>query len=125
MQVVFDLQQPLKNNVALQIIAEMTRSDGTYFECKGGVNTHNCQIWSINIPQVNIQQRFKSTRLVQVLCFILGRYFFEQIVNGRTSTVTVTDQRYLNILLDYAKPLLQEHNIENIRMVHLCIPSIK
>lgn len=131
MQVLFELKQAdriKRNDFALQTIAEIQVNpqwldnvfwtDEAHFELNGGVNTHNCRIWSINNPQVNIQQGLHDLK-VTVWCgftsrFIIGPYFFEQIENGRTSPVTVTGQRYLNMLRDYAIPLLQEHDIENI-----------
>jgi hypothetical protein len=93
-------------------------TDEAHFQLNGGVNTHNCRIWSLNNPHSVIQQGLHDSK-VTVWCgftsrFIIGPYFFEQIVDGRTNAVTVNGQRYLNMLRDYAIPLLQEHDIENI-----------
>lgn len=130
-QILFELKErdkATRNDFALLTIAQIQANpqwldnvfwtDEAHFQLNGGVNTHNCRIWSSNNRHLVIQQGLHDLK-VTVWCgftsrFIIGPYFFEENAAGETKTVTVNGERYLNMLHDYAIPSLRHQNIENI-----------
>lgn len=133
LQLLFELKDAdfaLRYDFSLHVLAQMEIepewlsrilwTDEAHFSVNGGINTQNCRIWSTENPHEIVQQGLHDKK-VTVWCgftanFIIGPYFFEEIQNGEAVSVTVTGERYLQMLRDYAIPQLQnEHEgIENM-----------
>lgn len=88
--------------------------DEAHFHLSGYVNKQNFRYWADEQPQQIHEQPLHSEK-VTVWCGvaafgILGPYFFQE--NGRT--VTVTSQRYLEMLTTFLPAELQRLGVENI-----------
>lgn len=86
-------------------------SDEAHFDLNGNINKQNCRIWSASNPQTLHETELHPLR-VTVWCavssrFIVGPYFFEE--NGHP--VTVTGDRYLNMLREFFYPELRRKRI--------------
>ena len=86
-------------------------SDEAHFDLNGNVNKQNCRIWDAQNPQVLHEKELHPLR-VTVWCAVssrclVGPYFFEE--NGQT--VTVTGDRYLNMLRNFFYPELRRRRI--------------
>jgi hypothetical protein len=95
----------------LEIIASddiiLTMSDEAHFHLDGYVNKQNYRFWAAENPR-ELHQRPLHTAKVSVWCGILrvgivGPYFFE----GGGATVTVTSERYVEMLCNFLRPQLQ------------------
>jgi hypothetical protein len=88
-------------------------TDEAHFHLHGSVNTHNCVIWTTDMPHQVFEKRMHD-KYVSVWCgftaeFIVGPYFYEEPSNKGFSRVTITGARYLNMLGCFAIPSLIEH----------------
>lgn len=88
-------------------------TDEAHFHLHGGVNTHNCVIWTTDMPHKTVEKRMHD-EYVSVWCgftteFIIGPYFYEEPSNNGFSRVTITGSRYLNMLGSFVIPSLIEH----------------
>jgi len=94
----------------LEIIASddvmLMMSDEAYFHFDGYVNKQNCRFWAAENPQ-ELHQRPLHTAKVSVWCGIskvgiVGPYFFEE----EGAIVTVTSERYVEMLRSFLRPQL-------------------
>ncbi|UYV75817.1 hypothetical protein LAZ67_13001433 [Cordylochernes scorpioides] len=87
-------------------------TDEAHFSLNGEVNTQNSRIWATENPRIFTEMPLHQPR-VTVWCgftssFIIGPFFFEEI-NGRTfKTVSVTGERYVQLLREKVIPILQD-----------------
>ena len=95
----------------LEIIASgnvmLMMSDEAYFHLDGYVNKQNCLFWAAENPP-ELHQRPLHTAKVSVWCGISkvgidGPYFFEE----EGVTVTVTSERYVEMLRNFLRPQLR------------------
>lgn len=81
-----------------------------WFSFNGGVNTQKCHIWSTNNAH-DLQDDLYNKK-VTIWCgftanCIIGPYYIEEIQIGEALSVTATNERYLQMLQDYASLRLQ------------------
>ncbi|UYV61976.1 hypothetical protein LAZ67_1007240 [Cordylochernes scorpioides] len=87
-------------------------TDEAHFSLNGEVNTKNSRIWATENPRIFTEMPLHQRRVI-VWCgftssFIIGPFFFEEI-NGRTfKTVSVTGERYVQLLREKVIPILQD-----------------
>ncbi|GFV37595.1 uncharacterized protein TNCV_4982171 [Trichonephila clavipes] len=86
-------------------------TDEAHFHLDGLVNAHNCRIWESENPHSTLQVPLHSPK-VTVWCgfsasFILGPYFFEELVARGPVTCHITGQRYASLLRNKIIPDLQ------------------
>ncbi|GFX76820.1 uncharacterized protein TNCV_1952611 [Trichonephila clavipes] len=86
-------------------------TDEAHFHLDGSVNTHNCRILESDNPHSTLQVPLHSPK-VTVRCgfstsFILGPYFFEELVAVGPVTCSITGQRYASLLRNNIIPSLQ------------------
>ncbi|UYV74075.1 hypothetical protein LAZ67_11002039 [Cordylochernes scorpioides] len=87
-------------------------TDEAHFYLNGEVNTQNSRIWATGNPRIFTEMPLHHPR-VTVWCgftssFIIGPFLFEEI-NGRTfKTVSVTGERYVQLLREKVFPILQD-----------------
>ncbi|UYV78197.1 hypothetical protein LAZ67_16000433 [Cordylochernes scorpioides] len=87
-------------------------TDEAQFTLNGEVNTQNSRIWATENPRNFKEMPLHQPRVI-VWCgftssFIIGPFFFEEI-NGRTfKTVSVTGERYVQLLREKVIPILQD-----------------
>lgn len=141
MQVLFELKEtdkPVRYDFALRVLAQIQQTpqwldnvlwtDEAHFLLSGGVNTHNCRIWSENHPHTVIQQGLHDLKVTVWIGFtsqfILEPYFFEENQDGQLTTVTVTGERYFTMLRNYVIPRLHNYDIENIIFMQDGAPPI-
>lgn len=94
-------------------VLNLIMSDEAHFHLSGYVNKQNFRYWAAEQPQQIHEQPLHSEK-VTVWCGvsafgILGPYFFEE--NDRA--VTVTSQRYLEMLQNFLLAELQQLGVEN------------
>lgn len=87
-------------------------SDEAHFHLNGSVNKQNSRYWAMNNPQQLHQKPLHSPR-VTVWCAVskfgvIGPYFFEE----HGATVTVTSDRYINMITNFFLPELQRGGID-------------
>lgn len=85
-------------------------TDEAHFHLHGGVNSHNCHIWTDQRPYVTVEKPLHD-EYVSVWCgfsaeFIIGPYFFEEPTEHGFKRATITGARYLRLLSDYVVPHL-------------------
>ena len=103
-------------NAILQAVppnAVLWTSDEAHFHLSGCVNKQNCRYWASENPR-ELHQRPLHSPKVTVWCAvsaigIIGPYFFQE--DG--ITVTVTSQRYCNMLEEFLRPKLEEYGEEH------------
>ncbi|GFS80879.1 transposable element tc3 transposase [Trichonephila clavipes] len=83
-------------------------TDEAHFHLDGSVNTHNCRIWQRDNPPSTLRVPLHSPK-VTVWCgfsasFILGPYFFEELIAGGPVTCSITGQRYASLLRNKIMP---------------------
>ncbi|CAK1586379.1 unnamed protein product [Parnassius mnemosyne] len=88
-------------------------SDESHFHLEGYVNRQNCRYWSPSNPKQKHQKALHSPK-VTVWCAIsakkiIGPFFFE---NDRGATVTVTSERYIDMINNFFVPQLQEEDVD-------------
>ncbi|GFW41070.1 transposable element tc3 transposase [Trichonephila clavipes] len=86
-------------------------TDEAHFYLDGSVNTHNCRIWESDNPHSTLQVPLHSPK-VTMRCwfsasFVLGLYFFEELVAEGPVTCSITRQRYTSLLRNKIIPDLQ------------------
>ena len=84
-------------------------SDKAHFHLNGCVNKQNSRFWSIENPEI-IKPIPLHSKKVTVWCAIssreiVGPYFFE---DSAGNTVTVTSERYTQMLREYFFPIIEE-----------------
>ena len=82
-------------------------SDEAHFHLDGYVNKQNCRFWAAENPR-QLHQRPLHTAKVSVWCGIskvgiVGPYSFEE----EWATVTVTSERYVEMLGNFLRPQLR------------------
>lgn len=92
--------------------AVLLMSDEAHFHLDGSVNKHNCRFWCSDNPQI-LQERPLHSARVTVWCAVgevgvIGPYFFE---NDNGAAVTVTADRYLEMLNNFFLPALRRRRI--------------
>ncbi|KAF2357472.1 hypothetical protein FHG87_011770 [Trinorchestia longiramus] len=90
-------------------------SDEAHFHFSGYVNKQNCRIWAQQQPKHFVEKPLHSQK-VTVWCGvmadeIIGPYFFENDVGN---AVTVTGERYRNIISTFLEPQLEARHLRNI-----------
>ena len=115
---------PQRLNFAKQMLAlyeqnedlEVILSDEAHFHLNGSVNKQNFRYWASENPR-QLQENPLHSLKVTVWCAIgrfgvVGPYFFEE----NDITVTVTSQRYINMINNFFIPELQRRqlNFENL-----------
>ncbi|UYV85194.1 hypothetical protein LAZ67_X004905, partial [Cordylochernes scorpioides] len=87
-------------------------TDEAHFSLNGEVNTQNSRIWATENPRIFTEMPLHQPRVTVwygfTSSFIIGPFFFEEI-NGRTfKTVSVTGERYVQLLREKVIPILQD-----------------
>ncbi|XP_054260262.1 uncharacterized protein LOC128996153 [Macrosteles quadrilineatus] len=87
-------------------------SDEAHFHLDGTVNKQNCRYWALENPR-ELHQRPLHSQKVTVWCAvgkfgIFGPFFFEE--NERT--VTITSERYVNMMTNFFIPELERQGID-------------
>lgn len=106
------LQLNTQNN---DFYRQMIMSDEAHFDMNGFVNKQNCRIWALENPRV-IHQRPLHPRRVTVWCGVwyrgvIGPYFFE---DNAGNSLTVTGERYREMLQNFLAPQIQQFNLQNM-----------
>ncbi|XP_045457214.1 uncharacterized protein LOC123667306 [Melitaea cinxia] len=88
-------------------------TDESHFHLEGYVNGQNCRYWSSSNSKEKHQKTLHSPK-VTVWCAIsakkiIGPFFFE---NDQGATVTVTSERYIDMINIFFVPQLQEEGID-------------
>ena len=87
-------------------------TDEAHFYMRGTVNTHNCRIWSTEIPHQVQQMPLNSPHVTAWIgftaTFMIGPYFCEEITPQGPKTCSVTAARYRKMLEDMVIPELQQ-----------------
>lgn len=95
------------------VLNHLMMCDDAHFHLSEYVNKQNCRYWAAEQPQQMHEQTLHSAKVTvwcSVAAFgILGPYFFEE--DGRT--VTVTSQRYLEMLQNFLPAELQRLGVQN------------
>lgn len=98
-----------------QVLNQLLMTDEANFHVCGYVNTHNCRFWASDNPQEMHERPLHSEKVVVwcgVASFgIIGPYFFE---DGEGRAVTVTSQRYINMLQTFLAPELRQRGIADV-----------
>ncbi|KAJ4437439.1 hypothetical protein ANN_17583 [Periplaneta americana] len=98
-----------------QVLNQLLMTDEANFHVCGYVNTHNCRFWASDNPQEMHERPLHSEKVVVwcgVASFgIIGPYFFE---DGEGRAVTVTSQRYINMLQTFLAPELRQRVIADV-----------
>jgi hypothetical protein len=90
-------------------------TDEAHFHLQGGVNTHNCIIWSKNCPHEKYPKKLHD-EYVTVWCgftseFLIGPYFFEESTMRGSKRVTVTSARYQEMITKFVIPTLVDRGV--------------
>jgi hypothetical protein len=93
-------------------------SDEAHFHLSGCVNKQNFRYWAENNPR-QLHERPLCSQRVTVWCAVadfgvIGPYFFEE--DGEA--VTVTSDRYVQVLLSFMEPKLNERGNSTVWFQH-------
>jgi hypothetical protein len=92
-------------------------SDEAHFRLTGYVEKQNMRYWAQTNPATLHQRRLHSAKVTVwcavSCCGVIGPYFFE---DGGGSAVSVTSQRYVNMLETFLAPRL--HSLPNLDIQH-------
>lgn len=113
----FSLHCVAESHLNDEWIRNVLFTNEAHFYLNGFVNNKNCVIWDDTNPHAILPQPLHSPKLT-VWCgftanFIIGPYFFQQEVIGRADpvTVTVTGNRYREMLMNMVIPQLQQRGV--------------
>jgi hypothetical protein len=88
-------------------------TDGAHFHLPGYVNKQNYRYWAAENPQQLHQRPLHSDKLTVrcgIISFgVLGPYFFE---DNEGAAVTVTSERYVEMLRSFCEPELRRRRID-------------
>lgn len=90
-------------------------SDEAHFHLGGYVNRQNCRQWSTENPRVIHEQPMHPLKVTVWCGFwaggVIGPFFFE---NDAEQTVTVTGERYREMLNNFLAPKIAENGLEDM-----------
>ena len=115
----YDFSRPILGQMEIEIrcFSCILGTDETHFSLNCEINTQDCRIWSTENPYEIVQECFHKIKVISwcgfTVYFIISKYFFKKIKQGKAVSVTVNRERYIQMLRDR----------QNYKHDNICIPT--